>query len=83
MSREKCPVYWGSHGCDLAAGHLGDVHLCLLLACDYSEEMTVTPPYVWQDTGGYCNWWDGQEIGFFHRVCSSSAEYRPDQIRSL
>jgi hypothetical protein len=66
--REFCPVFWGSHGCDLSPGHDG-AHLCLLLY----DPREPGPLWVWQDTGGWCNWWDGKEIGFLYDVCSMSS----------
>lgn len=51
---------WGTHGCGLAPGHEGD-HLCL--------ELVYEQPWIWMDTGGWCNFWDGLEIGFFCKVC--------------
>lgn len=61
MTLKECSVYWGSHGCSLAPGHPGDC-VCLLLIYQH--------PWIWMDTGGYCNFWDGKEIGFLHEVCS-------------
>lgn len=55
-----CPVDWGTHGCGLAPEHEGE-HLCLSLAYEH--------PWIWMDTGGWCNFWDGKEIGFFYVVC--------------
>lgn len=37
LARTVCPACWGSHGCELAEGHLGD-HVCLVEEDD--------PPYL-------------------------------------
>lgn len=44
-TKERCPVYWGSHGCDKPPGHVeaGDVvHHCGI-ATDCSEMIVVGP----------------------------------------
>lgn len=52
----------------LQEGHLGD---CICFDLVYEH------PWIWMDTGGWCNFWDGHEIGFFNQVCS----YRSDYLR--
>ena len=71
MPREFCNTFWaGGHGCFLDPGHDGD-HLCLFLVYEH--------PWVWMDTGGWCNWWEGKELGFFHGVCSRYGNSSPSQ----
>lgn len=61
-----CDVSWGTHACMLPEDHLGD---CICMDLVYEH------PWIWMDTGGYCNWWEGKEIGFLHQVCSYRKDY--------
>jgi hypothetical protein len=57
MTEKSCDTYWGSHGCDLPAGHPGDRHVCGTRDCDgpcsewqdgnvrfYYEDGSMSPP---------------------------------------
>lgn len=69
MKRRFCDTFWGSHGCDLDPGHLGDC-VCLLIVSSIDTE----EPWVWIDQGDWCNFWDGKQLCFLYLVCS----YRHD-----
>lgn len=64
--RILCDVSWSTHACMLLKDHDGG---CVCMDLLYES------PWIWMDTGGWCNWWDGKEIGFLHQVCSYREHY--------
>lgn len=62
-----CDTSWGTHACMLPEDHAGD---CVCMDLVYEH------PWIWMDTGGWCNFWDGKQLAFLYLVCS----YRHDWV---